>query len=50
LLTTPTTLLAVRGDPLEIYAEAAQRLISGARVEITTRDDRAATLRRILAA
>jgi pimeloyl-ACP methyl ester carboxylesterase len=49
LVTTPAVILAVANDPLESYAQAAANLVPGARVEHTTREQRAGALRAILA-
>jgi pimeloyl-ACP methyl ester carboxylesterase len=49
LVTSSTVVLAVAGDPLEPYARLAAELIAGGRVEPTTREQRAAALRAILA-
>jgi pimeloyl-ACP methyl ester carboxylesterase len=48
LVTSPAVVLAVAGDPLEPYAQAAADLMVGARVEHTTREQRAAALFAIL--
>ena len=50
LIKSETVVLAVAGDPLELYAQAAADLIVGARVEHTTREQRAAALVAILSA
>jgi pimeloyl-ACP methyl ester carboxylesterase len=49
LITAPTIVLAVAGDPLADYAEPAARLIPGARVETATRETRPELMRRLLA-
>jgi len=49
LVTAPTVILAVAGDPLADFAEPAARLIPGARVEWATRETRPDLLRRLLA-
>jgi len=49
LLTAPTMILAVAGDPLADFAAPAARLIPGARVATATRETRPDVLRRLLA-
>ena len=49
LLPSSTVILAVSNDPLEPYAQVAADIVAGARIEHTTRQQRADTLRAILA-
>jgi pimeloyl-ACP methyl ester carboxylesterase len=48
LVTAPTVILAVAGDPLADFAEPAARLVPDGRVENATRETRPDVLRRLL--
>jgi hypothetical protein len=48
LVTAPTTILAVAGDPLAHFAEPAARLMPDAVVATSTRESRPDVLRRLL--